>query len=191
MLPSEYFAKELALIQNQPLRELTKYCLDQAPEYFMTTQASITGKYHHGETIPEHTRIAFYIGNNLARYDNDINIDVVRCAILLHDIAKYGLLAKPETLETDPNREWFKAHARVGALYCKRLIYSRENINIAPTAVATAKLWDRVCDAIEGHNGQWEQKPSNKEGWVVHFADMASSTRELIIALNTEENKDE
>lgn len=94
------FSYELSLIQNDYLREFTKYCLEHAPDYFYTYPASKSGEYHprcsnelYGLT--RHVKYCVRLANELMKdgflfpFDENEK-DLIYVALLLHDLCKYG-----------------------------------------------------------------------------------------------------
>ena len=191
------FMPEIELITIQLIRKAIIDCLVAAPKYFWTVPASITGKYHPLFSLGEgglirHTKTAMAIGANLARYDvtteNRVN-NIIVPALILHDIAKYGLGDEPITLEEDPSRYAYLNHHRIGADFCMKVWYAQIGMNEAYyDALST---WTEITQCILKHTGRWGVMPQTKTEWVVHFADMASSTRidEKLYLANTQEIK--
>jgi hypothetical protein len=174
-------------ITNPRIKQATLKCLENAPEYFWKTPASITGKYHPQWALGEgglirHTLAIVDVGINMARYDVEVEpqtfITIVP-ACILHDITKYGINDTPESLESDPQLYWYKNHHITGATFCRSVWYN----NVFPAgnsnngSYADETLWLEVCNLIVGHAGRWGIKPVSKTGWVLHLSDLAVSTR--------------
>lgn len=93
----DIFKEELELLSDIRIREFTKLCLANAPDYFFTDcPASSTGKYHPLNEISWdgtiiHTKKVFNIAYALTRgLDIENNRDVVCSACIIHDLVKRG-----------------------------------------------------------------------------------------------------
>lgn len=94
------FEKEVALIKNEKIRETLNKVLCHMPKWFMKEGASSTGKYHpdyaQGEGgLYRHTCAAVKIANELLKLDmydyfTPDQKDYIICALILHDMCKYG-----------------------------------------------------------------------------------------------------
>lgn len=111
---SEVFNTELNYIEEDKIRESTRYLLDRLPDYFYTMSASTSGKYHPQFSLGEgglvrHTKAAVRIAIELFR-DNIFNTfeygkhmpDLIIMALLLHDGFKQGKDANCHTAFDHP-----------------------------------------------------------------------------------------
>ena len=103
------FEKELELIFNDSIREFTKLCLYEAPDYFFVNcPASSTGKYHplnelgaDGTMI--HTKKVFTLAYELCRgLGCEESRDEILSACIIHDLLKQGKSRTGHTIKTHP-----------------------------------------------------------------------------------------
>jgi len=105
----EVFRQELDVINDSGIKEFTKLCLANAPDYFFTDcPASSTGKYHplnelswDGTII--HTKKVFNIAYTLSRgLGIEENRDAILSACIIHDLLKKGKKNSPWTQKNHP-----------------------------------------------------------------------------------------
>lgn len=102
MKKSDVFNTELNYINDEQIRESTKYLLDRLPDYFYQMPASTSGRFHPEFSLGEgglvrHTKAAVRIAIELFR-DSVFNTfefkeheqDLIIMALLLHDGFKQG-----------------------------------------------------------------------------------------------------
>lgn len=91
------FDFELKRIFDQKIREFTKLCLIQAPDYFyLDCPSSSTGKYHPLDELGYdgvliHTKKVFTMAYEMVKgFACERNRDIVLSACLIHDLRKQG-----------------------------------------------------------------------------------------------------
>jgi len=104
------FAKELRLIFDDDVREFTRLCIINAPDYFFTDcPASSSGKYHPiSELGPDgtilHTKKVFTLAYELCRgLGCEQNRDLILSACIIHDLRKQGLTKSGHTTKNHPD----------------------------------------------------------------------------------------
>lgn len=103
---------ELNMIQDREIRQLAMKYLDKAPDYFWTTPASSTGKYHPSYALGEggllrHTKACCRIAYELFRNETVQSFtqeekDLIIATLLLHDTCKLGVPAGRYTVTEHP-----------------------------------------------------------------------------------------
>lgn len=103
------FEKELALILNEDVKEFTKLCLSEAPDYFFTDcPASTTGKYHPIDELGAdgtilHTKKVVTVAYILCRgLDCEKYRDQILSACIIHDLLKQGKKKTGHTTKNHP-----------------------------------------------------------------------------------------
>ena len=93
----QYFVEELANIQNKEIKEFVLDVFDKlTPDYFWTTSASTSGKWHPQIStgvggLIRHTKLAVWWGYNLSEsMQMEQYHDEMIAALLLHDLIKGG-----------------------------------------------------------------------------------------------------
>ena len=168
------FAAELKLIFDDDIREFTKLCIINAPDYFFTDcPASSSGKYHPiSELGPDgtmlHTKKVFTLAYELCRgLGCENNRDKILSACIIHDLRKQGLYKTGHTTKNHPD---------LGAQL------------VTEVQEATMLLDDETYKAIRdmvGHHyglwsyGKWKKDLSqySKEELCVYVSDYISSKR--------------
>ena len=104
------FAAELELIFDDDIREFTKLCVINAPDYFFTDcPASSSGKYHPiSELGPDgtilHTKKVFTLAYELCRgLGCETSRDLILSACIIHDLRKQGLKKTGHTTKNHPD----------------------------------------------------------------------------------------
>ena len=170
---SNFFNREILLIQSEDLRDFTRFFLDtKVGEWFKKSGASSSGKYHpqfaQGEGgLIRHTRAVVMVCEELLRmntyaYMRDEYKDYARVACILHDTYKYGGL--------EENKDCFKQHGLHAANAIQeawREFFAEDN---APEVLLLA---------VRSHMGQWtepkEDRPFTPVDRLVHLADYIAS----------------
>jgi len=100
----ERFAPELRLIFDKKVREFTRLCIGQAPDYFfIDCPSSTTGKFHPldeltADGVVIHTRKVFTMVYEMVKaMDCERSRDLVCAAALIHDLRKQGIVSKGHT----------------------------------------------------------------------------------------------
>lgn len=194
MKNSEFFEREIQLIESEDLRDFVRYCFDvQVGEWFWEVGASSSGKYHpsfsQGEGgLVRHTRAVAMVCEELLRLNTYAYMsaeykDFARVACLLHDICKYGDRDKMD-------KNCYKEH---GAIAASRVADAwDEFFNDGEDFTHCPEL---LLMAIRSHMGQWtenrDHRPFTNIDRVVHMADYIASRPFFDIPqLNQEYDKD-
>ena len=176
MEKQETFKQELNLIKNENVRNFVKNFLNTVPDYFFTTAASSTGKYHPDYALGEgglvrHTKAATRIANELFRVNmflyNDIEKDLIIASLILHDTYKHGKNNSVYTVAEHPT------------------IASQEILN-SPLEI-NQEYREAIANNVASHMGQWNtdyktQKeilplPKTKMQNFVHICDYLASRK--------------
>lgn len=169
------FEKELNYINDEFIKEFTKYILANLPDYFYEIPASSTGKYHPSYALGEgglvrHTkaavRIAMELSNIYEFQGNELNCCI--SALILHDGCKNGRTGKAGDYTV------FKHPLEVVELIC----------DICEETTSEIKL---ICDLISTHMGKWTydkftkkeelRKPETDLEMFVHMCDYLASRK--------------
>ena len=146
------FSYELSLIQNDYLREFTKYCLEHAPDYFYTYPASKSGEYHprcsnelYGLT--RHTKYCVRLSHELMKDGflfpfNDTDKDLIYVALLLHDLCKWGI----------GKYKNFLKHGGIAVHYVEDLVKGTEYESIIKSSA-----WETIKMAMRRHLGLYSK----------------------------------
>lgn len=197
--PKYDFKAELETIKYQPLRIFTAWCLEQLPEYFYEVAASSSGKYHPGYTQGEgglvrHTQAAVRIANELLINESiqnfsDIDKDIIRVSLLLHDGVKHGVDGSTHTVATHP-LEVVK--------YLEDLYFEVEEDELTGEVIEIMEdgPWEQISDCIKSHMGQWNKdyksgeeilpKPETDMQRFVHLCDYLASRKMLEVNFKVE-----
>ena len=181
MKKSEFFEREINLIQSEDYREFIRYYLDEhVPDYFWKIGASSSGKYHpvfsQGEGgLVRHTKAVVMFAEELLRmssyaYMKDEFKDYVIMACIVHDTCKYGM--------NEFNKDEYKDHAVNAAFYVSSLWNGYFDFPCP----------DYLYDAIKSHMGQWSEKenrPFTSIDRCVHMADYMASRSFIDIPIIT------
>jgi hypothetical protein len=177
-----YFYDTLGKIQDDAVREFTLKALECLPEYFWKVPASSTGKYHPQYALGEggllrHTKACLLIAEELFKntllFDfTEIEKDIARSALHLHDGVKHGLEGSQYTVSEHP-------------LEVTKYIQSNPKL----LQHIGMKDWELIKECIETHMGQWTQDfktgeevlqpPTNNLQKFVHLVDYLSSRKVL------------
>ena len=171
-----FFQDELNRIFNERIREFTKLCIIQAPDYiFKDCPSSSSGKYHPVDELSWdgtiiHTKKMFTLAYELCRgLGCDHNRDLVLAASLIHDLCKRGT-KDPGDLHTR------KDHPGLGASFVLEIQ--------AATQILTEEQANIIANCVGYHYGPWSQnpwiKPINEyteEELTVYIADYVVSKR--------------
>ena len=189
----EMVKTELNYIKNSRIKKSTEIFVNMLPDYFFTTAASSTGKYHPAFAAGEggllrHSKAAAYILNEIIStktFGSDFTPDekdLLRFAILVHDGFKHGITEEQYTKHEHP-------------LICATCIRAAKD-----KMELTDEEIEYVATAIESHMGEWNTSnysdielalPTSKAQKLVHLADFLSSKKVLDIKFNGNEiNRD-
>ena len=173
MMKSKHFERELSLIKDPVLRDMTREYLDMwVPEYFWKISASSSGKYHpifsqgNGGLV-RHTKAVVMFAEELLKmssyaYMREEYKDYVICACIIHDTCKYGS-------EAEMDKTAYAEHAPNAAnlfdLFCRE-------VWVRPAS-------ELLLGAVRSHMGQWstdkEDRPFTQIDRCVHMADYMAS----------------
>lgn len=194
-----YFEDQLKLIKDESLRDFVKGYIDRQPKFKIEYPTSSTGKYHpkwqNGEGgNGRHTKNVVKILQVFERAYPNLKWDEVYTAAILHDMSKYQASTDKYTDSNHPiiEAEKFKE-------YLKQTIESTH----LHTKMGYTHTWsfkrkiNFICHLIKWHDGRFncnfadkEQIKNNytkglmrkmkyAEAYLLHLADMVSSSRDL------------
>lgn len=189
MNKSDFFEREIQLIQSEDLRDFARFFFNErVGAWFWKSGASSSGKYHPtfaqgAGGLVKHTRAACMVCEELLHlntyaYMRDEYKDYARLAVLLHDTRKYG----------DGDEEDKNCYPRHGVLAAGSVWLAwREFFNTPCPELLTM--------AIRSHMGQWveerEDRPFTTIDRLVHLSDyIASRSFWDIPSLNAEYTAD-
>lgn len=181
--PINEFGKELLEIKTEKIRILTAMALEKAPEYFFFVPASSSGKYHSKKNLGmgglvRHTKEVFWLGQELLNHPtfggrlSDLEKDICRAAMILHDSCKQGFDSGGGTVTEHP-------------LLVRELL-TLDDLE-GPINVG---LWGRICSVISTHMGPWTKNKEGKEVLpppkdnlqaLVHLADYLASRKRVSV----------
>ena len=181
----ENFKEELKLIKDESIRRFVEEFLKNVPDYFFTTAASSTGKYHPKYALGEgglvrHTKAATRIAYELFRVNmfsySDIEKDLIIASLILHDTYKHGKNGSIYTVTEHP------------------VIASEEVMNFKEEIDSTYR--ESIANNISTHMGQWNTDyktnkevlplPKTKMQNFVHICDYLASRKCLEFNFNCE-----
>ena len=177
--------EELLTFETDYIKKFTEIALNNVPRYFYEIPASLSGKYHPKYTLGEgglvrHTKGALRIANHLLsleQYKNlfytQIERDLIRASILLHDAFKQGDYESGQTKHNHPNicADWLLK------------LEQKENPSIYVKVIA---------DNIRSHMGEWNvskydsnvlEKPKTESQKFVHLCDYLASRKDIEILM--------
>lgn len=178
------FESELKRIYNKRVREFTRLCVTQAPDYlFIDCPASTTGKYHPLDELgPDgviiHTKKVFTVAYELCKgTDCESNRDLILSACICHDLVKQG---------DPPTGHTHKLHNEFGV----KLIDDVQN----DTLMLDEYQHIVVRNCVGYHYGPWSTEPWLKpinqytpEELTVYMADFVASKRFVHVDYEREE----
>lgn len=194
-----YFEDQLKLIKDEVLRDFVKSYIEHQPKFKIEYPTSSTGKYHpkwqNGEGgNGRHTKNVVKILQVFERAYPNLKWDEVYTAAILHDLSKYQAATDKYTDSNHPliEAEKFKE-------YLRQTIESTH----LHTRMGYTHTWsfkrkiNFICHLIKWHDGRFncnfadkEQIKNNytkglmrkmkyAEAYLLHLADMVSSSRDL------------
>lgn len=156
---------EIESIPNKEVRLLTQEVFKSVPKYFFTLPASSSGKYHPPKEraaygLIYHTKEVCRMGTII--YGSYIGVDLsqVLSAILLHDVARYGLgrAHSSYSLTNHPD------------LAADLVLNKANGLDIQDSYVVS------ISNAVRSHMGRWGRVPCKCDlDWIVHLADCVAS----------------
>lgn len=172
-----FFEKELNLIKNENVKNLTLKVLIEAPQWFFTKPASSSGNFHPEYTRGEgglmmHTKAVVYLLKEMFRsqmYDIDeYHQDLLLLSAIAHDTKKFGNL--------EYGGRTIKEHPELAATYV-------EDINKAYNFLDVDSI-DYIKRCITSHMGIWgNTKPETIDEQLLHLADLLASRKEVTIKI--------
>jgi len=145
----EYFEPELERIYDRRIREFTKLCLTQAPDYiFEDCPSSSSSKYHPvDELSPDgtliHIKKVFTMAYEMVKgMDCERSRDIVLSASIIHDLRKQGPIHSGHTL---------KDHAAHAAVLVDEVQ--------AATQLLTNEQHNMLRNCVGYHYGPWSEAP--------------------------------
>ena len=168
------FADEFKLFSLPAIASWVKECVELIPDYFFKIGASSSGKHHPVWSLGQgglvrHTKAGFYLVIRFARDFNlnQVETDICKAAILLHDSFKYGI---------DFDKRYFDMHS-----YLPRVMFK----NVLGPSGDYVSAREEIFRAIESHMGnmygEWcplpYVKPQSKLQYVVHLADYMAADK--------------
>lgn len=164
--PKYDFKTEVDTIGYKPLKLFTKWCLEQLPDYFYEVAASSSGKYHPAYTqgdggLVRHTQAAVRIANELFKNDtvqnfDDLEKDIIRVSLLLHDGVKHGVDGSAHTVATHPLEV-------VEYLEDRYFEVPEESLPDEVIEIMEVDIWYQITECIKSHMGQWNTEYKTKE----------------------------
>lgn len=149
----ERFAPELRLIFDKKVREFTRLCISQGPDYFfIDCPSSTTGKFHPLDELTAdgviiHTKKVFTMAYEMVKAtDCEHSRDLVIAAALIHDLRKQGLT---ESGHTD-----MKRHCDLAA----QLVTEVQEA----TQLLDASQYTIIRNCVGYHLGPWSHEPWKK-----------------------------
>lgn len=197
--PKYDFKTEVDTIGYKPLKVFTKWCLDQLPDYFYEVAASSTGKYHpnysQGEGgLVRHTQAAVRIANELfknytVQNFDDLEKDIIRVSLLLHDGVKHGVDGSAHTVANHPLEV-------VKYLEDRYFEVPEESLPDEVIEIMEVDIWYQITECIKSHMGQWcndyktgEEilpRPKDDIQRFTHLCDYLASRKMLEVNFNVE-----
>lgn len=194
-----YFEDQLKLIKDEDLRDFVKGYIDRQPKFKIEYPTSSTGKYHpkwqNGEGgNGRHTKNVVKILQVFERAYPNLKWDEVYAAAILHDMSKYSDSSDEYTNPEHPIIEADKFKE-----YHRQVLES----TTSKTSMGYSHSWSFkrkikfICHLIKWHDGRFNRTFANKyqiehnytkglmrkmkyaETYLLHLADMVSSSRDL------------
>lgn len=178
------FASEIAQIGSAEIQDFIMMCINSScQDYFFEKAASSTGKYHPALSlgpggIVRHTKYAFWWANELIRAANldDESANIVRGAILIHDMMKRGY-------------NYDEAPAKINQIHGRMLV--NDIISKLPKDFTLTETHVYILNAVDLHMGIWtDPRPQfmSRTAEIVHLADYIASRKvEPVIEMLTNE----
>lgn len=189
-MKSDILKNEIALINNEQIKNFVTNTLENVTEYFYIGMASSTGKYHPTCTckkggIITHTKRVVYIANRMCTGLDikDINRDIVLASCILHDIAK--------TNKNTSTYEDYENHPINAEKYFAKKEILKASNDIDNTFME--EKYSKIVNCIKYHMGLWTPssikkslQQYNKLEWIVYVSDYLAATKDLITPKDTE-----
>ena len=180
------FRHELGYIHDEKIRKFARWAVSVLPDYFFTTSASSTGKYHPKYAtgdggLVRHTKAAVRTAITLLNLDmfsrvyTGIQRDIIITALILHDGVKKGV---PEEKYTKHDHPLLVGEYLEGAFEA----LTPEDVAVMTTVSVRAQVYR----LIQSHMGQWNTnaksnevlpKPKTPAEKFVHMCDYIASRK--------------
>lgn len=190
MNKSEFFEREIQLIESVDLQDFVRFYFDEkVGAWFWKSGASSSGKYHPQFTkgeggLVKHTRAVVWVCEELLKmssyaYMKSEYKDYARVACLLHDTRKYGR-------GDEEDKDCYKDHGAIAA----------DDVRMAwAEFFGGSHCPDLLTMAIRSHMGQWvedrDDRPFTNIDRLVHMADYIASRSFWDIPELVEQYKDD
>ena len=172
----QYFAEELASIQNKEIKEFVLNVFDKlTPDYFWAVPCSTSGKYHPQVSLGvgglvRHTKLAVWWGVELLMaMQMEQHHDEIVATLLLHDLIKNG-----KGLDANGNKLDDSVSGEHGVTLAKK-IDNEFMGQLEPESRV------RILDGIAGHMGIWTTdqmyRPIQEFAKLIHLADYCASRK--------------
>jgi response regulator RpfG family c-di-GMP phosphodiesterase len=147
-------------ISDYEIKKMVKFFVEENLAILQEQPASLSGKFHNGETLEKHLIHTCYIADELTIEFNlsDEEYDIVMAACMLHDIGSTVVASK----EKDPkqyqrlydtgyyrSKEGYELHANIGAAMIGSYIVNNKTFS--------AKMF-RIKKLVEIHMSHWLNK---------------------------------
>ena len=172
----QYFAKELASIQNKEIKEFVLGVFDKlTPDYFWTVPCSTSGKYHPQVSLGvgglvRHVKLAVWWGIELSKaMEMEQYHDEVVATLLLHDLVKDGKGLNSLGLPLE------------GGVTGTHGVVLAKKIDNEFTKQLEPESRIRILDGVAGHMGIWTTyslyRPIQSFAKLIHLADYCASRK--------------
>jgi len=162
------FKAELQLIYDKHIREFTRLCIGQAPDYFfIDCPSSSSGKFHPLDELTAdgviiHTKKVFTMAYEMVKAMScEHNRDLVCAAALIHDLRKQGL---EKTGYTD-----MKNHCDLAA----KLVIEVQDA----TQLLSEEQYQILKNCVGYHLGPWSHEP-----WIKPMSDYTAEELTLFLS---------
>ena len=181
------FREELQSIKSYTIRKFTEEILCELPEYFWTTPASTSGKYHPQYALGEgglirHTKAAVKIAISLFELYNfdELEQDIIIASLILHDGFKCGEIG------VDNTHTRF-SHPLIMSKYLEEYDiydYCECSENYDELIDTMKQIITDMALCISSHMGKWREhdglilpKPESEMQKFVHMCDYLASRK--------------
>lgn len=183
---NKVFKKSLSYINHEDIKSFFEQLLEKAPDYFYTTPASSSGKYHNYLSAGEgglvyHTIAAVEFCNYLINLEHnkihfsERELDLMIGSTLIHDLEKHGKDGSSHTIWEHPN-------------CIAETVRSYKGTKILPDSEL-----EFIAECVESHMGEWNEskrssiqlkKPVQLHQCIVHESDYLASRKDIIVNLD-------
>jgi hypothetical protein len=171
----EKFLNYIENMKTESIKEFSRFILNYVPEYFWTSLASPSGKWHGGDTLVQHVLGCLFMGTNVCEQFEAVwtqeEKDCLMAALMFHDAWKSGDGKGIRYTEKDFKKDYC-LESSIGMLKSNKdhpeiaynQIYSlaSDYNKTSPVKISSPNLW-LFATAIRFHMGPWTNLP--KEEW--------------------------